>query len=127
MIGSLQPITATLGDSAILPCHVTPATNIAELTVEWSRPDRQPDPSDRLSRVEYVHLYRGNREVPDMKISSYLRRTELFTEGLRQGNISLKIVNVTLTDEGRYRCFIPKLMSRSRASIVELVISELIS
>ncbi|XP_062301390.1 CD276 antigen-like [Scomber scombrus] len=57
-----------------------------------------------------------------MKISSYIRRTELFTEGLRRGNISLKIINVTLTDEGIYRCFIPKLRSRSRASTVELVI-----
>ncbi|XP_044197078.1 myelin-oligodendrocyte glycoprotein-like isoform X1 [Thunnus albacares] len=122
VIGSLQPIMAAPGDSVILPCHVEPPIDVRGRTVEWSRPDRKPDPRDRLSRVEYVHLYRDNREVPDMKIPSYVSRTELFTDGLRQGNISLKIINVTLADEGRYRCFIPKLKSTNQASIVHLVI-----
>lgn len=122
VIGSLQPIVAAPGDNAILPCHVSPQINVKGLTVEWSRLDRKPDPRDPLKRVEYVHLYRDNREVPDMKIPSYVSRTELFTDGLTQGNISLMIINVTLADEGRYRCFIPKLKSPKRASFVHLVI-----
>ncbi|XP_042256383.1 myelin-oligodendrocyte glycoprotein-like isoform X2 [Thunnus maccoyii] len=103
VIGSLQPIMAAPGDSVILPCHVEPPIDVRGLMVEWSRPDRKPDPRDGLSRVEYVHLYRDNREVPDMKIPSYVSRTALFTDGLRQGNISLKIINVTLADEGRIK------------------------
>ncbi|KAM9426607.1 CD276 antigen-like [Pholidichthys leucotaenia] len=86
------------------------------------RPDLRPDPNDRLSRVNYVHLYRDAREVLDMKISSYFRRTMLFTDELTQGNISLKIMNVTLEDEGRYRCFIPKLKSRKKSSIIHLIV-----
>ncbi len=126
VIGSLQPIVAAPGDDVILPCHVKPAINVVGLTVEWSKPDLQPDPNDRLSRVEYVHLYRDTREVPDMKLSSYVRRTALFTDGLRQGNISLKIINVTLADEGRYKCFLPKLKSQNQFSIVRLIVGELI-
>ncbi|XP_042257890.1 myelin-oligodendrocyte glycoprotein-like isoform X2 [Thunnus maccoyii] len=122
VIGSTQPIIASPGDDVILPCHLDPEFNVKGLTVEWSKPDLKPDPSDRLSRVAYVHLYRDRREVPDMKIPAYLNRTELFTDELERGNISLKIMNVTLADEGRYRCFIPKLESRVQFAIVELVV-----
>lgn len=122
MVGSLQPILAAPGDDVILQCHVEPKFNVAGLTVEWSRPDRRPDPNDRLSRVEYVHLYRDAHEVPDMKIPSYIGRTALFTDGLKEGNISLRITNVTQEDEGRYRCFIPKLKSRTKSSIVHLIV-----
>ncbi|XP_063317604.1 myelin-oligodendrocyte glycoprotein-like isoform X2 [Pelmatolapia mariae] len=124
VVGSLQAIVAAPGDDVILPCHVEPKFNVARLTLEWSRPDRRPDPNDRLSRVEYVHLYRDAREVPDMKIPSYIGRTALFTDGLREGNISLRITNVTQEDEGRYRCFIPKLKSQTKSSIVHLIVAE---
>ncbi|XP_026225554.1 myelin-oligodendrocyte glycoprotein-like [Anabas testudineus] len=122
VIGSLQPITSAPGDDVILPCHLEPQFNVEGLTVEWSKPDLKPDPSDRLSRVEYVHLYRDRREVTDMKLPSYVSRTSLFTDDLKHGNISLKISNVTLADTGRYRCFIPKLRSRVKQAIVELVV-----
>ncbi|XP_047466288.1 myelin-oligodendrocyte glycoprotein-like [Mugil cephalus] len=122
VIGSFQPIVAAPGDDVILPCHVQPKFNVRGLTVEWSKPDLQPDPNDRLSRVEYVHLYRDSREDLGMKISSYMRRTQLFTDGLAQGNISLKITNVTLEDAGRYRCFIPKLKGTTQSSILQLFV-----
>ncbi|KAM3590900.1 uncharacterized protein V6R79_018628 [Siganus canaliculatus] len=120
VIGSLQPITATEGDDIILPCHLNPPINVERQTVEWSKPDLKPDPSDRLSRVEIVHLYRNRREVTDMKIQSYLQRTQLFPEGLKQGNISLKITNVSLEDSGRYKCLIPKLKTDEKEAIVVL-------
>ena len=122
VIGSAQPIIASPGDDVILPCHLDPEFNVQGLTVEWSKPDLKPDPSDRLSRVAYVHLYRHRQEVPDMKIPAYLSRTELFTDELERGNISLKIMNVTLADEGRYRCLVPKLKSSVKFAIVRLVI-----
>ncbi|XP_035771234.1 myelin-oligodendrocyte glycoprotein-like [Neolamprologus brichardi] len=122
VVGSLQPVVAAPGDDVILPCQVEPAFNVAGLTVEWSKPDLRPDPNDRLSRVEYVHLYRDAHEVPDMKLPSYIGRTALFTDSLRDGNISLRITNVTLEDQGRYRCFIPKLKGQTKFSIVRLIV-----
>uniref|UniRef100_A0A669DJ64 Ig-like domain-containing protein n=1 Tax=Oreochromis niloticus TaxID=8128 RepID=A0A669DJ64_ORENI len=122
VIGSNLPIIAAPGDDVILPCHLKPMFDVQGLTVEWSKPDLKPDPSDRLSRVEYVHLYRDRKEVPDMKMASYFRRTELFMDAMKHGNISLKILNVSEEDNGRYRCFIPKLRSRVKAAVVELVV-----
>uniref|UniRef100_A0AAZ1X4Y1 Ig-like domain-containing protein n=1 Tax=Oreochromis aureus TaxID=47969 RepID=A0AAZ1X4Y1_OREAU len=122
VIGSNLPIIAASGDDVILPCHLKPRFDVQGLTVEWSKPDLKPDPSDRLSRVEYVHLYRDRQEVPDMKMASYFRRTELFMDAMKHGNISLKILNVSEEDNGRYRCFIPKLRSRVKSAIVELVV-----
>uniref|UniRef100_A0A3P9ARR1 Ig-like domain-containing protein n=1 Tax=Maylandia zebra TaxID=106582 RepID=A0A3P9ARR1_9CICH len=124
VIGSNLPIIAAPGDDVILPCHLEPTFNVQGMTVEWSKPDLKPDPSDRLSRVEYVHLYRDRQEVPDMKMASYFRRTELFMDDMKHGNISLKILNVSEEDNGRYRCFIPKLQSRVKAAVVELVVGE---
>ncbi|XP_030609337.1 myelin-oligodendrocyte glycoprotein-like [Archocentrus centrarchus] len=122
VIGSNLPIIAAPGDDVILPCHLEPMFDVRGLTVEWSKPDLKPDPSDRLRRVEYDHLYRDRKEVPDMKLASYFRRTELFMDDLKHGNISLKILNVSEEDSGRYRCFIPKLRSRVKAAIVQLVV-----
>uniref|UniRef100_A0A8C2XDE2 Ig-like domain-containing protein n=1 Tax=Cyclopterus lumpus TaxID=8103 RepID=A0A8C2XDE2_CYCLU len=119
-----EPIRVAPGDDVILPCHLEPKYNVEGLTVEWSKPDLQPDPADRLSRVEYVHFYRDGREVLDLKIRSYLRRTELFTDDLKDGNISLRIKNVTLADQGSYRCFIPKLRGPVTASTIQLVVGE---
>ncbi|KAM7376930.1 hypothetical protein PAMA_013622 [Pampus argenteus] len=126
VIGSTQPIVAAPGDDVILPCHLVPEVNIQSQTVEWSRPDLKPnlkpDPSDWLSWATYVHVYRDRREVPDMKIRTYVGRTEMFTDELIRGNVSLKITNVTLADGGTYRCFIPKLESRLKSATVELVV-----
>ncbi|XP_051282808.1 uncharacterized protein LOC127378158 isoform X8 [Dicentrarchus labrax] len=124
VVGSLQPIVAVLGDDVILPCCLQPSLNVERLTVEWSKPDLKPDPSDRLSRVDYVHLYRDRREDMDMKLQSYVGRTELSKDGLKSGDISLKILNVTLEDGGRYRCFIPKLNGPVKESVVTLVVGQ---
>ncbi|XP_062301283.1 myelin-oligodendrocyte glycoprotein-like [Scomber scombrus] len=122
VIGSSQPIIASPGDDVILPCHLSPEFDVQGLTVEWSKPDLKPDPSDRLSRVTYVHLYLGGHEVPDMKNPVYIGRTELFVDQLEHGNISLRIMNVTLADEGRYRCLVHKLNSGVKFAIVQLVV-----
>ncbi|KAG7218666.1 hypothetical protein INR49_019790 [Caranx melampygus] len=122
VIGSLQPILAAPGDEVVLPCRVEPPMDVGGLTVEWTKPDRPPDPNDELSKYRYVHLYRDTREVLDMKISSYEMRTALFIEDLRQGNASLKITNVTLEDNGRYKCHLPKLQGQTRFSFLHLVV-----
>ena len=124
VIGSPESIVAAPGDDIILPCHVEPQIDVTGLTVEWSKPDLQPDPNDRLRRVEYVHLYRDAREDLDMKIAEYVQRTELFADGLTRGNISLKITNVTFEDQGRYKCFIPKLKGHFKSSIIYLSVGE---
>lgn len=112
VVGALQPIVASPGEDVVLPCHLEPSLSLEEAVVEWSRQDP--------THVQYVHVYRDHGEVTDMKTESYIRRTALFPEELKHGNISLKIRDVSPADEGSYRCFVPTL----RDSTVQLIISE---
>ncbi|XP_035849640.1 butyrophilin-like protein 9 [Sander lucioperca] len=120
VIGSLHPIVAVLGGDVILPCHVEPQLDVEELTVEWWRADVPPDPSDTQSDYRYVHRYHDKHHEEDMKKPAYAGRTELFTDGLKHGNISLKISNVMCFDKGSYRCQIPQLGS---SSIIEVTVA----
>uniref|UniRef100_A0A8D0ADY9 Ig-like domain-containing protein n=1 Tax=Sander lucioperca TaxID=283035 RepID=A0A8D0ADY9_SANLU len=121
VIGSLHPIVAVLGGDVILPCHVEPQLDVEELTVEWWRADVPPDPSDTQSDYRYVHRYHDKHHEEDMKKPAYAGRTELFTDGLKHGNISLKISNVMCFDKGSYRCQIPQLGS---SSIIEVTVGK---
>ncbi|XP_028260885.1 myelin-oligodendrocyte glycoprotein-like, partial [Parambassis ranga] len=100
VVGSPEPIVAAPGDDVILPCQVEPKLNVEGLTVEWSDPDLKPDPRDRLKRVDFVHLYRHYKEDPNMQLEAYRGRTMLFKDGLKHGNISLKIFSVSEEDGG---------------------------
>ncbi|XP_049424570.1 trichohyalin-like [Epinephelus fuscoguttatus] len=110
LIGSSQPIVATVGDDIILPCHLEPAVDVAAMTLDWTRSD--------LDSI-FVLVWRAGQDYSYSKDPSYKGRTSLFTDELKRGNISLKLSDVRLSDAGRYRCFIPKL---NIESVVELVV-----
>uniref|UniRef100_A0A096M730 Ig-like domain-containing protein n=1 Tax=Poecilia formosa TaxID=48698 RepID=A0A096M730_POEFO len=107
LIGSSQPIVAAPGDDVILPCRVDPEWDAVGKTVEWSRPDLRPTGPQK--RVEYVFVYRFRKTDRDMMMDTYIQRTSLSQDGLRRGDVSLTIRNVSLQDQGRFRCFIPRL------------------
>ncbi|XP_071382249.1 butyrophilin-like protein 2 [Centroberyx affinis] len=106
----LRPIVAVVGEDIILPCHLEPAMDADAMTLEWARPDLTP---------RFVHVWRDGRELVSYKNPSYEGRTSLFIDKLKHGDISLKLSKVKLSDEGKYRCFIPSL---GRDSITELVV-----
>lgn len=109
MIGSSDPVLAVEGDDVVLPCHVEPKDNMVELPLEWTKV--HSDLQDFPEAVDYVHVYRDLQELMDMKAPSYHGRTTLSVEGLRRGDMSLGISNVTRADGGRYRCYLPTLKS----------------
>ncbi|XP_044040237.1 butyrophilin subfamily 1 member A1-like [Siniperca chuatsi] len=109
VVGPSQPIVATVGDDIILPCNLEPAINASDMTVEWARPDLDP---------RFVYVRRDGVELESKKRPSYKGRTSLSIDKLKLGDISLKLSKVKLSDEGRYRCFIPALGD----SLVELVV-----
>ncbi|XP_036967308.1 butyrophilin subfamily 2 member A2-like isoform X3 [Acanthopagrus latus] len=98
VVGPAQPVVAAVGQDMVLPCHLEPATNASELTVEWTRPDLDP---------RFVFVWRDGVELESKKNPVYEGRTSVFSEELKHGNISLKLSRVRISDEGRYRCFIP--------------------
>ena len=97
-MGPARPVVAAVGQDMVLPCHLEPATNASELTVEWTRPDLDP---------RFVFVWRDGVELESKKNPLYEGRTSVFTDELKSGNISLKLSRVRISDEGRYRCFIP--------------------
>uniref|UniRef100_A0A667ZE08 Ig-like domain-containing protein n=1 Tax=Myripristis murdjan TaxID=586833 RepID=A0A667ZE08_9TELE len=110
VIGPPQPVLSLVGDDVILPCHLEPAMDAVAMTVEWTRPDLKP---------RFIHVW---RDGPDRLIDhhqSYKRRTSLFVDKLRKGDVSLKLSNVRLSDEGKYRCYIPSL---DKEAIIDLVV-----
>ncbi|XP_074555322.1 butyrophilin subfamily 3 member A2-like [Halichoeres trimaculatus] len=109
LIGSSQPILANIGDDVILPCHLKPSIDAATHTVEWTRPDLKP---------RFVHLWRSGEEILDDQNPWYVGRTSLFISELKNGNVSLKLSRVKLSDRGTYRCFIPTI---NRDTTVELL------
>ncbi|XP_074518057.1 myelin-oligodendrocyte glycoprotein-like [Halichoeres trimaculatus] len=119
VIGPLT-VKAAPGENVTLPCHVEPEYDVQGLTIEWSKPDLKKDPTDPRSGVKYVLLYRFKREVPQVKIRSYVGRTSLSPDSLKRGDVSLQILNLTLEDQGRYRCYIPLLKSRVREVVIQL-------
>ncbi|GLD73006.1 butyrophilin subfamily 3 member A2-like protein [Lates japonicus] len=109
LIGPSQPIVAKVSDDIILPCHLDPAEDVVAMTLEWTRPDLDPN---------FVHMRRAGQDLVDTKHPSYKGRTSLFINELRRGNISLKLSKVKLSDGGTYHCFIPKLDKRSSVELV---------
>lgn len=109
MIGSSHTVLAVEGDDVLLPCHVEPKDNMVKLPLEWTKvhSDLQGLPEE----VDYVHVYRDTQELLDMKAPSYHGRTTLSVEGLRRGDMSLGIRNVSRADSGRYKCYLPTLES----------------
>uniref|UniRef100_A0A667Z1Y2 Ig-like domain-containing protein n=1 Tax=Myripristis murdjan TaxID=586833 RepID=A0A667Z1Y2_9TELE len=111
LIGPSQPIVAIVGGHIFLPSHLEPAVDAVGRTVEWTRPDLDH---------RFVHVWRRDGvEVVSKKHLSYEGRTSLFLHKLMNGDVSLKLSEVKLSDEGKYQCFIPSL---DRESIVELVV-----
>ncbi|XP_037615011.1 uncharacterized protein DDB_G0290685-like isoform X1 [Sebastes umbrosus] len=112
--GQPQPIVAMVGDDITLPCHVKPATDAVHQMLEWSRPDLNP---------RFVHLRRfGEDQLVDQN-PSYKGRTSASIDRLKQGDMSLTLSKVKLSDEGTYRCFSPGLETDSSVQLVVVPVS----
>ncbi|KAM7146127.1 putative selection and upkeep of intraepithelial T-cells protein 1 homolog [Macrochelys suwanniensis] len=96
VIGPPEPVTAILGQEAVLPCHLSPRMSAANMEVRWFR-------SEYLS---IVHLYRDGKDQYDGQMPEYEGRTELLKAGLTDGNVPLRILNIGRSDEGLYFCFV---------------------
>uniref|UniRef100_A0A671TLZ1 Ig-like domain-containing protein n=1 Tax=Sparus aurata TaxID=8175 RepID=A0A671TLZ1_SPAAU len=113
LIGPSRSILAGIGDDIILPCHLKPVMNINAETIEWTRPDL---------KERFVHVRRPGLDLVNVQNPSYKGRTSLFPHELKQGNISLKLSKVQLSDQGTYVCDIPVL---NKNSSIRLVVGKL--
>ncbi|XP_067405795.1 uncharacterized protein [Emydura macquarii macquarii] len=96
VIGSRDPVIATLGQDTVLPCHLSPRMSAANMEVRWFRPEL----------LSFVHLYRDGKDQYKGQMPEYRGRTELLKAGLTDGNVPLRILNIRPSDEGQYGCFV---------------------
>uniref|UniRef100_I3K662 Butyrophilin subfamily 2 member A2 n=1 Tax=Oreochromis niloticus TaxID=8128 RepID=I3K662_ORENI len=92
-----QPVQvlAFAGGDVILPCRFNISDKEDFPTVEWSKEGLKPD---------VVFLYRDGCEAYEMKNPAFEYRTSLIMKALKDGNISLRISNVQVSDTGKYQC-----------------------
>uniref|UniRef100_A0A3Q4NBS1 Ig-like domain-containing protein n=1 Tax=Neolamprologus brichardi TaxID=32507 RepID=A0A3Q4NBS1_NEOBR len=102
-------LVAIVGDDTVLPCHLDPAVNAADMTVEWTRSDLTP---------RFVHVWRDGVELVNKKNVAYMERTSLPINNLKLGDISLKLSKVKLSDRGSYKCFSPALSGQASVELV---------
>ncbi|KAK1890103.1 Myelin-oligodendrocyte glycoprotein [Dissostichus eleginoides] len=134
LIGSSEPIRAPVGGDVILPCVVQPQINMEGDDGDVVEARHPCGPKLVLWRLDYhsitlrhdvyVHLHHENQHQEAQTMPSYVGRTEMFADGLKLGNVSLRIRNLKPSDDGRYRCIIPHL---ALATTVKLEVFEPIS
>ncbi|XP_041821017.1 butyrophilin subfamily 2 member A2-like [Chelmon rostratus] len=106
-----QKIVAFAGKRITLPCHINASNDLP--TLEWSK----EGPGDNIA-----FLYRDGCETHEMKSQDFQHRTNLFINELTNGNISLMISDVQLSDAGRYTCTIVRHKTPMKVVQWELVV-----
>lgn len=108
-----DPVSARFGHVATMPCWLTPSMNAEDLEVRWYRPKDFDNP---------VLLYRKRKIQEASQQSQFEGRTslglrEVTSEGLKGGDVTLKLVNVTLRDQGEYVCYVSSNQGYEIASV----------
>ncbi|XP_071880832.1 butyrophilin subfamily 1 member A1-like [Anas platyrhynchos] len=92
--GPGQPVTATVGQDVVLPCHLSPQHDAHSLEVRWIR----------RTISETVHHYRNGEDLYGEQMWAYSGRTELARDGLSDGRLDLRIFGLRPSDDGQYVC-----------------------
>lgn len=87
------PISAPSGSSVVLSCLVSPPFDPDD--VQWYRPGHVDNPV-----ISYE-----NQKIKDSADPQYRGRA-FFTAGLKNGDVSLRLENLTMADRGQYVCYV---------------------
>ncbi|GCB81766.1 hypothetical protein scyTo_0021883 [Scyliorhinus torazame] len=93
-----DPVVAVFGGDVVLDCQLVPAKPPQEMEIRWIY---MP-----LTYSAPVHLYKDGQEDLTLQPLGYRGRTELFLDNVAQGNLSLKLKSVQVSDRGQYKCFV---------------------
>lgn len=111
-----EPVVALFGHDATLHCSFSPEANfsVAELSLIWQLTDTK----------SLVHGFSGGRDRLQDQGRGYANRTSLFYDQLAQGNVSLLLRRVEISDEGSFTCFV-RVRDYDSAAVMLQVAGEL--
>ncbi|XP_023354215.1 myelin-oligodendrocyte glycoprotein isoform X3 [Sarcophilus harrisii] len=112
VIGPTGPIQVSVGEVAELPCYLYPAQSAEHMEVIWFQSTR------------IVHLYQDGEDQFGEQDPNYQGRTELLRDSIYSGNVTLKIRDVRLLDEGTYRCYFENGFDQKEADVMLKVSGE---
>ncbi|XP_019354881.2 CD276 antigen isoform X1 [Alligator mississippiensis] len=104
-----DPVVALFGRDATLCCSFSPDANFSldKLSLIWQLTDTK-----RL-----VHSFSGGQDQLADQGGGYVNRTALFYDQLPQGNVSLLLRRVQISDEGSFTCFV-RVQDYSSAAVM---------
>uniref|UniRef100_A0A3B3E000 Ig-like domain-containing protein n=1 Tax=Oryzias melastigma TaxID=30732 RepID=A0A3B3E000_ORYME len=91
LICSPPTVQTEPGQDVVLSCAVEPPFDLTDQTVEWSRD------TDVI-----VHVYRSRADNQFLQNQKFRGRTVLIHQNLKDGKVSLRLINITKEDEGNY-------------------------
>ncbi|NWX22034.1 CD276 protein, partial [Aegotheles bennettii] len=107
-----EPVVALFGRDATLRCSFSLEANFSldNLTLIWELTDTK-----RL-----VHKFSSGRDQLADQGGGYANRTALFYDQLAQGNVSLLLRRVEISDEGSFTCFVQVQKHRNAAVTLQV-------
>ncbi|KAM3925080.1 CD276 antigen [Leptodactylus fuscus] len=106
------PITGILDEDVVLPCSFSPPVgfSLQDLSVFWE-----------ITKLQQIHGFTQGQEQLEKQDPKFINRTQLFIGQLLQGNVSLLLHKVSLSDEGTYSCFVN--VGNSSSAVVSLQVA----
>ncbi|XP_040266958.1 butyrophilin subfamily 2 member A2-like, partial [Bufo bufo] len=96
-----------VGEDAIMNCYLNPEISAEDMEIRWIKDN---DGST-------IYKYRKGVEELEGVNSAFHGRTELIRDGIKKGNISLKILNIQPSDNGLYTCYFQSTFMFDKARI----------
>ncbi|XP_072891299.1 butyrophilin subfamily 1 member A1-like isoform X1 [Hemitrygon akajei] len=108
VIGPERPVIAIVGEDVRMDCKVVPTESSHSMALQWLKTDLH----------SAVHEFRDGRDATANQDPAYRGRTELFKDQIDKGNVSLRIKNIRVADEGTYICSVDNGIDFEETSIV---------